>query len=176
MHNIPLRFTKDHEGVHTPSRGSEYAAGYDIHAYIEDGVKYINPGYTGKIHTGLHLEIPKNYYGALYARSGLATKNGLRPANCVGVIDADYRGEIIVPLYNDSKEMQEIHNGDRICQLAILPYMPVDFIEVESLSETERGAGGFGSTGVAGSTSTCAEYEQMSLFGVDFVGETKEDA
>lgn len=161
---IPVRFTKENKDVHTPTRGSEYAAGYDIHAVIPDGVTYIDAGSTVKIHTGLHIEIPKYYYGALYARSGLATKNGLRPANCVGVIDADYRGEIIVPLYNDSGTTQEVHNGDRICQLAILPYMPVEFEEVESLAETERGSGGFGSTGVASADSCDALYEQMTLF------------
>lgn len=93
------------------------------------------------------MEIPEGYFGAIFARSGLATKQGLRPANCVGVVDADYRGEIIVALHNDTAETREIAVGERIAQIVIMPYLSVEFTEVYNLSSTERGEGGFGSTG-----------------------------
>ena len=108
------------------------------------------PGTTMKIGTGIAAEIPEGYFGAVFARSGLATKKGLRPANCVGVIDSDYRGEIIVALHNDSKEPQTIQAYERIAQIVILPYLDVSFEIVDELSDTERGEGGFGSTGTAG--------------------------
>ena len=108
----------------------------------------IKPQGTMKIHTGLAMEIPKGYFGAIFARSGMATKRGLRPANCVGVIDSDYRGEIIVALRNDSDSEQVITSGERIAQIVIMPYLPIEFNEVNSLEDTERGDGGFGSTGV----------------------------
>ena len=97
--------------------------------------------------SGLAMEIPDGYFGAIFARSGLATKKGLRPANCVGVIDSDYRGEIIVPLHNDTDEFMTVFSQDRIAQLVIMPYLEVDFTEVQDLDSTERGSGGFGSTG-----------------------------
>lgn len=93
------------------------------------------------------MEIPEGYFGAIFARSGLATKRGLRPANCVGVVDSDYRGEIIIALHNDSDFPQEVSEGERIAQIVIIPYLPVDFTEVDNLSSTARGEGGFGSTG-----------------------------
>ena len=93
------------------------------------------------------MKLPEGTFGAIFARSGLATKNGLRPANCVGVCDSDYRGEYIVPLHNDTEEIQVIKPGDRIAQLVLTPYIPMNFIEVKELEETERGTGGFGSTG-----------------------------
>jgi dUTP pyrophosphatase len=99
------------------------------------------------IHTGVAMEIPEGYAGLIYARSGLATKKGLAPANKVGVIDADYRGEIMVPLHNHSQKPAEVENGERIAQLVITPFLTADFIETETLEETERGEGGFGSTG-----------------------------
>ena len=108
----------------------------------------IKPYGTMKIHTGLAMEIPRGYFGAIFARSGMATKRGLRPANCVGVIDSDYRGEIIVALRNDSDSEQVITSGERIAQIVIMPYLPIEFNEVNSLEDTERGDGGFGSTGV----------------------------
>lgn len=137
----------DREAV-IPTRGSEYAAGVDLHALIKTETHEIPAGGTEKIKTGLCVEIPEGYFGAVFARSGLATKRGLRPANCVGVIDSDYRGEVIVPIHNDTAECETIQNEDRIAQLIIMPYLPVEFNEVEELSETVRGSDGFGSTGV----------------------------
>ena len=127
-----------------PKRGSASAAGYDIYS-IEDVL--LPSGETKLIRTGLSMEIPENYFGGVFARSGLAVKEGIRPANCVAVIDADYRGELMVPLHNDSKEERRITVGERIAQLVILPFLPVEFEETDELSETVRGEGGFGSTG-----------------------------
>ena len=123
----------------------------------------IPAGQTEKINTGICVEIPNGYFGAIFARSGLATKRGLRPANCVGVIDSDYRGEVIVALHNDTEKSESIHVGDRIAQLVILPYLPVEFEEVDELSNTDRGEGGFGSTGVSSEPA----YKQLSLFDAD---------
>lgn len=127
-----------------PTRGSADAAGYDLYA-CEPRVVY--PGATMKVNTGIAIEIPKGYFGAVFARSGLATKQGLRPANCVGVIDADYRGDVMVALYNDSTEPREVQVGDRIAQLVIIPYISPDLEVVSELSDTERSGNGFGSTG-----------------------------
>lgn len=128
-----------------PTYGSKNAAGMDM--YSIDTVT-IEPGQTVMVHTGICMEIPDGYYGALYPRSGLATKRGLRLANCVGVIDSDYRGEVIAALYNDSAAPQKIREGDRIAQLIINPYVRPDTLnEVDDLSDTDRGAGGFGHTG-----------------------------
>lgn len=131
-----------------PTRGSKYAAGYDLYANLEheDHIE-ISPHTTYKIGTGLAVEIPIGYYGAIYARSGIAVNKNLRPANAVGVLDSDYRGEIVVALHNDSNASREVRHGERIAQLVVMPYLPVDFEEVEELSETDRGSGGFGSTG-----------------------------
>lgn len=129
-----------------PTRGSEYAAGYDLYADIKEPVA-IKPHETAKIGTGLAFEIPDGYFGAIFARSGLATKQGLRPANCVGVCDSDYRGEYIVAIHNDSDEERTIQPKDRMGQLVVMPYLAVEFEEVEELGETARGEGGFGSTG-----------------------------
>lgn len=131
-----------------PTHGSKYAAGLDLYARTKYGVQRIEAGKTEKIKTGIAMEIPEGYFGAIFARSGLATKRGLRPANCVGVIDSDYRGEIIVALHNDTDKCESIHEGDRIAQIVIVPYLPVELAEVEALSDTVRGDGGFGSTGV----------------------------
>lgn len=141
-----IKFARLKEGVKVPSRGSSYAAGYDLHACL-DNVIEIYPGDTVKIGTGLAIQPPDGYFGAIFARSGLATKQGLRPSNCVGVCDQDYTGEYIVALHNDSSEVQSIHNGDRIAQLVFLPYVCAEFKEVDKLNETDRGSGGFGSTG-----------------------------
>ena len=132
-----------------PTCGSPYAAGCDLYAVVEGGQGIIRADETKKIGTGICLEIPEGYFGAIFARSGLAANRGLRPANCVGVIDPDYRGEIIVALHNDLAYDQIIHSGDRIAQLVILPRYDVAFKETNSLSDTERGDGGFGSTGVS---------------------------
>ena len=130
-----------------PTRGSSQAAGYDLYAATEYDIE-IPPHSTVKIGTGLSFELPNGTMGAIFARSGLATKNGLRPANCVGVCDSDYRGEYIVPLHNDTNEVQVIAPKERIAQLILMPYIPMVFKEVDELSETARGDGGFGSTGV----------------------------
>lgn len=129
-----------------PTRGSEYSAGYDLYANIEKPVS-IKPHETGKIGTGWAIEIPDGYFGAIFARSGLATKEGLRPANCTGVCDSDYRGEYIVAIHNDSDVVREIIPHERIAQLVVIPYLYVDFKETDELSDTSRGEGGFGSTG-----------------------------
>jgi len=129
-----------------PFQGSTGAAGWDLCACIAETI-LIPPHCTVKIGTGLAFEIPDGYFAALFARSGIATKQGLRPANCTGVCDSDYRGEYIVAIHNDSDEQQFVHPDERIAQMIVMPYLPVTFNEVEELDETERGAGGFGSTG-----------------------------
>lgn len=129
-----------------PTRGSEYSAGYDLYANIEKPVS-IKPHETVKIGTGWAIEIPDGYFGAIFARSGLVTKEGLRPANCTGVCDSDYRGEYIVAIHNDSDVVREIIPHERIAQLVVIPYLYVDFKETDELSDTSRGEGGFGSTG-----------------------------
>ena len=143
---INVHIKKLNENAQIPTRGSEYAAGYDLYACI-DGEVVINPHETVKIGTGLSIAVPNGYFGAIFARSGLAAKSGLRPANCVGVADSDYRGEYIVALHNDSDEVRVVKGGERIAQLVIMPFLAVDFVEAQELDETERGAGGFGSTG-----------------------------
>lgn len=156
---VKIKIQKTDENAKIPTRGSASAAGYDLYANEDMVIPWME---SRKIRTGVKVEIPEGYFGAIFARSGLASKRGLRPANCVGVIDSDYRGEIIVALHNDTlnlpdtisyhatdlANMEEIHSGDRIAQLVILPYLQVEFEEVESLSDTARGDGGFGSTGV----------------------------
>jgi dUTP pyrophosphatase len=129
-----------------PTAGSERAAGCDLRACVGAPVT-IGPHKTEKIGTGLAVAVPDGYFGAIFARSGLASKQGLRPANCVGVCDSDYRGEYIVAVHNDTDEPQTISPGDRIAQLVVMPYLPVEFEEAGELDETARGAGGFGSTG-----------------------------
>lgn len=129
-----------------PSYGSADAAGADLYA-VTDGSVTIAPGQTVLIHTGLALAIPQGFVGLVYARSGLATKQGLAPANKVGVIDADYRGELMVALHNHSGEMRTVECGDRIAQLVIAPYLTAQFTQQEELDDTVRGEGGFGSTG-----------------------------
>ena len=127
-----------------PTRGSDAAAGVDLHA---PKALVIHPNSNGVVSTGLAVEIPDGYFGAIFARSGMATRKGLRPANCVGVIDSDYRGEIKVVLHNDSDIIRPVQEGDRVAQLIILPYEPIEFDEVDELNDTDRGIGGFGSTG-----------------------------
>lgn len=130
-----------------PTRGSEEAAGWDLYACLEKDEELIMPKASAMIGTGIAVAIPDGYFGGLYARSGLACKQGLRPANCVGVIDSDYRGEIKVCLQNDSDNWQKVINGERIAQLIIQPYENVSMEEVDELDDTERGEGGFGHTG-----------------------------
>jgi dUTP pyrophosphatase len=129
-----------------PTYGSAEAAGADLYACLEKSV-IIEPGDTAFIPTGLAMELPKNCAGLIYARSGLACKRGLAPANKVGVIDSDYRGEFIVALHNHGKTLQTIAHGERIAQLIITPVLTPAYEEVEDLTETDRGSGGFGSTG-----------------------------
>ena len=129
-----------------PTYGSPYAAGADLYACI-DGAEDIRPSETKLIKTGLAIELPIGYAAFIYARSGLASKRGLAPANKVGVVDCDYRGEIMVALHNHSDKIQSIEPGERIAQMVIAPYITAEFEESEELSDTVRGEGGFGSTG-----------------------------
>lgn len=129
-----------------PERGSEYAAGYDLFSASQDEIK-IAPHETVLIGTGLSIAIPEGYFGGIYARSGLSTKEGLRPANCTGVIDADYRGEIKVALHNDSDTERIVVPGQKVAQFIIQPFMECDFQLSDELPVTKRGEGGFGSTG-----------------------------
>lgn len=141
-----IKFVRLRNNAKAPFKGTKLAAGYDISAAIDEAV-IIKPHQTVKIGTGLAIEPPKGYFAAIFARSGLSTKEGLRPANCVGCCDEDYRGEYIVALHNDSDAERIIEPGQRIAQLVFLPYIDGEFTEVESLSETERADGGFGSSG-----------------------------
>ncbi len=134
------------ENAIIPTRGSSSAAGYDLYACLDEPVE-IRPGESVKIGSGFTAAIPEGYYAACFARSGLAFREGLRPANCVGVVDSDYRGEYIVPLRNDSSSVRTIRHGDRIAQLVVMPYLPLEFRVVDELPESERGEAGFGSTG-----------------------------
>lgn len=146
LQNTPIKVKRLNELAQLPTRGSDEAAGYDLYAAIQKPV-YIIPHGTEKVGTGLAFELPKYTFGAIFPRSGLATKQGLRPANCIGVCDSDYRGEYIVAVHNDSDETRWIDPGERIAQLILLPYIPMVFEEVDKLSDTKRGVGGFGSTG-----------------------------
>ena len=130
-----------------PERGSKFSAGYDLSANINETI-LIRPQETVKIPTGLSFEVPEGYFGGIYARSGLATKQGLRPSNCVGVCDSDYRGEYIVALHNDSDTTRIIEPGQRIAQVIFQPYLICELENVDNLTQTQRGDGGFGSTGI----------------------------
>lgn len=141
-------FTKLTPWAQAPTRGSEQAAGYDLYADLESKeVVSIAPGEVRKISTGIAIALPEGTFGALYARSGMATKRGLVPANCVGVIDSDYRGPIIVALKNTSNTIQMVEHGERIAQLVVQPYYSVEFSEVKNIGTTARNDGGFGSSG-----------------------------
>lgn len=142
--NIKVKKLKP--GATVPTMGSKFAAGADLYS-AEDADVVIEPSETKFIGTGLAMEIPEGYVGLVYARSGLACKRGLAPANKVGVVDSDYRGEIKVALHNHGKEAQTVEKGERIAQIVIAPYLSVNYEEADALSETERGEGGFGSTG-----------------------------
>lgn len=137
---------KLNENAILPTYGSEFAAGADLYALPGEEI-VIAPGETKLIHTGLAMEIPEGYGGFIYARSGLASKRGLAPANKVGVVDADYRGEVMVALHNHSLVPQTVASGERVAQLVIAPFLKVQFEEAEELNTTVRGEGGFGSTG-----------------------------
>ena len=142
--NIKIKKLTDTAKI--PERGTVYSAGYDLFADLPEGVQ-IKAGETKLIKTGISVAIPEGYFGGIFARSGLSTKEGLRPANCTGVIDADYRGEIMVSLHNHGSKPQTIEHGDRVAQFVILPYLTAKFVERKRLSSTKRGEGGFGSTG-----------------------------
>ena len=141
-----LRIKKLRDNAQMPTYGSEYAAGADMYAAIDEAVT-IAPGETKFIPTGLAFEIPEGYAGFVHARSGLASKRGLAPANKVGVIDADYRGEVMVALHNHGTEAQTVEAGERIAQMIIAPFVAVNYIFSDELDDTARGEGGFGSTG-----------------------------
>ena len=129
-----------------PTYGSSSSAGADLYALSDDDI-IVKKGETALIHTGIAMQIPEGFVGLVFARSGLATKRGLAPANKVGVIDSDYRGEIMVPIYNQSDKDAVIESGERIAQIALIPYLTADFCETDTLDCTERGESGFGSTG-----------------------------
>ena len=146
-----INIKKTDENAKIPTYGSEFAAGADLYAVIhnEENRVEILPGETAFIDTGIVMEIPNGYVGLIYARSGLACKQGLAPANKVGVIDSDYRGNIMVALYNQSNEVRTVSEGDRIAQIIIQPVEQFGFKVKENLSDTIRGNGGFGSSGKA---------------------------
>lgn len=144
--SVKVNFKKLNEKATVPTYGSEFAAGADLYACLDSDLT-INPDETAFVGTGIAMEIPKGYAGLIYARSGLACKSGLAPANKVGVVDADYRGEITVALHNHSNEPKTIAANERIAQMVIAPFLKVDYNEVDDLSDTVRGEGGFGSTG-----------------------------
>lgn len=144
MEKIKVKLLR--QGAQLPTYGTEWAAGADLYACLEEPV-VIGPGETRRIPTGLSMEIPAGFAGLVFARSSLGAKRGLAPANKVGVIDSDYRGEFLVFLHNHGAEPQQIAHGDRIAQLLIVPAYTPGFVEAERLSDTRRGVGGFGSTG-----------------------------
>ena len=145
---MTLKIKKLNDLAIEPKLGSEEAAGIDLYAASTSDI-WIEPSETVMIGTGLAIELENGTFGGIFARSGLACKQGLRPANCVGVIDSDYRGELIVALHNDTKESQLVPAQSRIAQLVVLPYIKIEDIELtDELSDTERGEGGFGSTGI----------------------------
>lgn len=141
-----VKIKKLNENAKIPTYGTKFAAGADLYACIDD-IETIAAGETKLIKTGIALEVPTGYAGLIYARSGLASKKGLAPANKVGVVDSDYRGEVMVALHNHSKEDKTIEPNERIAQFVIAPYLKANFEEVDSLDDTSRGSGGFGSTG-----------------------------
>lgn len=148
--NHAVKIKKLYPDAILPHKGSEKAAAYDVHAYLPEKERIaIFPHETVKVGTGLAMALPEGYFMGVYARSGLSTKEGLRPANCVGICDEDYRGEYIVAIHNDSEVKRIIKHGDRIGQIVLQPRVECDFIEVNELDDTSRGLGGFGSTGVA---------------------------
>lgn len=141
-----VRIKKLRENAVIPTYGSEFAAGADLYAAVDEAVT-IGAGETKLIPAGIALEIPVGFAGLIYARSGLACKRNLAPANKVGVVDSDYRGEVMVALHNHGKEAQTVEAGERIAQMVIAPYVTANFILADELEDTVRGEGGFGSTG-----------------------------
>lgn len=145
MVNVKIKKIKENAVI--PTKSTFHAAGFDLYACLDSDSIEIMPQTNIKISTGLAFELPQGYMSLIFARSGIATKESLRPANCVGIIDSDYRGEYIVPLFNDSNEIKVIKNNERIAQLVIMPYPEITFNEVDELSTTSRGENGFGSSG-----------------------------
>ena len=143
---MKVNIKKLNENATLPTYGSEFAAGADLYACIDEDT-VILPGETKLIKTGLAIEVPLGYAAFIYARSGLASKRGLAPANKVGVVDCDYRGEVMVALHNHSEAAEVVSKGERIAQMVIAPYLKAEFSVVDELSDTARGEGGFGSTG-----------------------------
>lgn len=144
MEKIKINFVKLNDDAVTPTFGTEFSAGGDLYSIAD---YEIAPGETVLVHTGISVEIPTGCVGMIFARSGLSTRRGLAPANKVGVIDSDYRGEIMTPLYNQSSQMQKVEKGERIAQMVIMPYVAVEYEQQAELSNTQRGTSGFGSTG-----------------------------
>lgn len=142
-----IKFKKLSENAMVPSYGTDFSAGADLYALLDCDCVTVAPHEQYLIHTGISLQIPEGYAGFVFARSGLASKKGLAPANKVGVIDSDYRGEIMVPLFNHSSKPQVIENNERIAQIVFMPYLKADFVESDNLENTMRADGGFGSTG-----------------------------
>lgn len=142
--NVKIRKTDERAII--PTYATEFSAGADLYAVLDADLT-INPSETVLIHTGIAIEVPEGYAGLIYARSGLASKKGLAPANKVGVVDSDYRGEVMVALHNHGNAPQIISNGERIAQLVITPFLKAEFSLADDLTDTARGAGGFGSTG-----------------------------
>ncbi len=143
---MEIKIKKLNENAVLPTYGTQFSAGADLYALTENDI-VIAPGETVTVHTGISMAIPENTVGLIYARSGMALKQGLAPANKVGVIDSDYRGEIMVALHNHSGEPRTVENGTRIAQMVITPYIKAEFLESDELDDTKRGTGGFGSTG-----------------------------
>ena len=144
--SFPVEIKKLREGATIPTYGSKNAAGADLYACLDEALTLM-PGETFLVPTGLSMALPEGYAGRIYARSGLASKKGLAPANKVGVVDSDYRGEVMVALHNHSNKAATIEPNERIAQLVITPYIAAAFSVVDELDTTERGEGGFGSTG-----------------------------
>ena len=146
MRTEKIKIKKLSSHARLPVYGSEFSAGADLCALLASDLKIL-PGETAFVPTGLAMEIPAGFVGLIYARSGLACKEGLAPANKVGVIDSDYRGEILIALHNHSQNEKTVHDGDRIAQVVITPYLKAEFCEQQELESSVRGGGGFGSTG-----------------------------
>ena len=141
-----VKYIKLNENAIVPTYGTEYSAGADLYTLPGDAIE-LKPGETVMIHTGIAMEIPHGTAAFIFARSGTATKRGLAPANKVGVIDSDYRGEVMVPIHNHSNQIQHVEGGERVAQMVIMPYVKAEFVESENLDETDRDTKGFGSTG-----------------------------
>lgn len=144
---IDVKIKRLNPSAITPTQANYNDAGWDLYANVPDEL-YIFPHCTEMVPTGFAWAIPSGCFGGVYARSGLASKQGLRPANCVGVVDSDYRGEVMVALHNDTDEVKKINHGDRIAQLIVQPFVDVGLMEVDELDDTARGTGGFGSSGI----------------------------